>query len=347
LTFVKAENSPTGKPLVITTAEVSKTISVYEVNIPTITITETSGLANNDGAICTGASITLTSTGSAPYLWSTGQTTASITVSPNSTTTYSVTSCYLSASTTVTVNPVNTCSITAVPSNNTYTGGIATNLYLGYGPQQLTLNVAADIAGAPYTYSWSGGTLSNYNTANPVFTATTAGSFTFTCTITNKFGCTSTCSITICVTDIRVEGKNDKVYICHTPPGNPSNAKTLAINVSDVANHLLSHADDRLGKCGETPCSNIITRRSNTNIVNGFIVKALPNPTKNYFTLQLQSDKNEVVEVRLLDVQGRSIYRNRVAANSIVSFGNELTSGTYILEVTQGDDRKTMKLIKQ
>jgi Esterase-like activity of phytase/Secretion system C-terminal sorting domain len=349
LTFVSAANSPTGKPLVITTAEVSRTISVYEVNIPTITVAETSGLSNNDGTICTGASVTLTSTGSAPYLWSTGETTASISVSPASTTSYTVTSCYLQASTTITVNPVNKCSITAVPSSDVYTGGVVTNLYLGYGPQQLTLSTTADASGAPYTYAWSGGALSNYNTANPVFTATTAGSFTFTCTITNQFGCVSTCSITVCVTDIRVPGTNGKkVYVCHAPPGNPSNTKTLEISVNAVAAHLRNQPDSRLGKCGETPCGNKVAGRFSNEIITGtLMLKALPNPTSNSFTLQLQSDKSETAEIRVLDMQGRTVFSKRVAANSFVNFGNEFVSGIYLLEVKQGAETKTMKLVKQ
>jgi hypothetical protein len=349
LAFVSATNSPTGKPLLITTAEVSRTLSVYEVNVPAITVVETSGLTNNDGEICAGASATLTASGNEPYLWSTGATTSSITVNPGSTTTYSVSACYLTASKTITVNPVNTCSITAVPSNNIFTGGIVTNIYLGYGPQQLTLNVSASAAGAPYTYAWSGGTLSNYNTANPVFTAATAGSFTFTCTITNKFGCVSTCSITICVTDIREPGKNDKVYICHAPPGNPSKAKTLSINVSDVADHLLNHAEDRLGKCGEVPCGNAVPKRFRNNEIiteAAFNVKVLNNPSKNFFTLQLQSSSNETIELRVMDLQGR-ILSKRIAAQGTFSFGQELMSGTYIVEVIQGAERKTLKLMKQ
>jgi hypothetical protein len=37
-----------------------------------------------------------------------------------------------------------------------------------------------------------------------------------------------------------------QVYICHTPPGNINNAKTLSISVSDVADHLLNHSSDKL-----------------------------------------------------------------------------------------------------
>lgn len=350
LTFVTAANSPTGKPLLITTAEVSRTLSVYEVNIPTIAVTETSGLVNNDGEICAGASATLTVSGNAPYVWSTGATTPSITVNPGSTTTYSVSACYLTASKTITVNPVNSCSITAVPSNNIYTGGVVTNLYLGYGPQQLKLNVSASASGAPYTYAWSGGTLSNYNSANPVFTATTAGSYTFTCQITNKFGCVSTCSITVCVTDIRVPHSfGTKVYICVTPPHFPQYAYTLPVNVYLVPILLRYAQGVRLGKCSETPCSTAPGRRERVPepIVTEFSVKAFPNPSAYYFNIIIQSNKAETVEVRVTDLQGRRVYNKRVAANSNLNFGSELINGIYILEVIQGTERKTLKLIKQ
>jgi hypothetical protein len=349
LTFVSAANSPTGKPLLVTTAEVSRTLSVYEVNIPSVTIAETSGIANNDGTICEGASVTLTSTGSAPYLWSTGATTQSITVSPTATTVYSVSSCYLSASTTVTVNQANNCSITAVPSNNIFTGGVATNIYLGYGPQSVTLNVTASSAGAPYTYAWSGSYLSNSNAANPVFTPLVAGNYTLTLTLTNQFGCTSTCSITICVMDIRVPGTDGKkVYVCQAPPGNPSKAKTLEISVNAVEAHLRNQPDSRLGQCGTIPCgSNNPSRFSNDITTGNLMLKALPNPTNNSFTLQLQSDKSETAEIRVMDMQGRTVFSKRVAANSFVTFGNEFVSGIYLLEVKQGAETKTMKLVKQ
>ncbi len=350
LVFVSSSNSPTGKPLVISSAEVSNTVTVYEVNIPSISVAETSGLVNNDGIICEGASVTLTASGSSPFLWSTGATTASITVSPASNTTYSVTACNLTATKTITVNPVNSCSITAVPNNNIYTGGIVTNLYLGYGPQQLTLNVAAAAAGAPYTYSWSGGILNNYNTANPVFTATMAGSFTFTAQVTNQFGCVSSCSITICVTDIRVPGSKGKVYVCHAPPGNPGNAKTLSLPVNAVAAHLLNQPDSRLGKCGETPCG-LFSRNNPDNkiaeIETGFTVTAFPNPTNSYFTLRIFSDKNEAVEIRVMDIQGRSILSKRNAAQGNITFGQDFVSGIYIVEVTQGGYKQILKITKQ
>jgi hypothetical protein len=155
------------------------------------------------------------------------------------------------------VGEIPTCSIASIPTNTTYTGGISTNLYLGYGAQSTTLKVTSPASGAPYTYAWSGpvGLLSSSTSGSPVFTPTTGGVYTFTVVTTNKYGCTTSCSITICVTDIRVPGSDGKkVYVCHAPPGNPANWNTLSISVNAVPSHLGNHTGDRLGSCDQTPC---------------------------------------------------------------------------------------------
>lgn len=84
----------------------------------TIAVTETSGVANNDGIICAGASATLdaTTTGATAYSWLKRATTASINVSPGSTTTYTVTvtfpGCTVTDDQIITVEPLPACTIT-------------------------------------------------------------------------------------------------------------------------------------------------------------------------------------------------------------------------------------------
>jgi hypothetical protein len=41
----------------------------------------------------------------------------------------------------------------------------------------------------------------------------------------------------------------EKVVICHRPPGNPSNAQTLTLSPQGAQNHLAHHPDDTLGPC--------------------------------------------------------------------------------------------------
>ena len=61
-----------------------------------IVATETSGSANNDGYICSGALVVLNHLSGQSYLWSNGATTASITVNPTVTSNYAVTTTYSS-----------------------------------------------------------------------------------------------------------------------------------------------------------------------------------------------------------------------------------------------------------
>jgi|GEM_PF-6272404 hypothetical protein len=114
--------------------------------------------------ICSGQSVTLTTSGNATsYLWSTGATTSSITVSPTTTTTYTVTgsmvpgvsgSCSSSITETVIVNP--TPSVTIAASANSICSGNSVTL----------------IASGANTYSWNDGETAASITASPTSTTT-------------------------------------------------------------------------------------------------------------------------------------------------------------------------------
>jgi hypothetical protein len=58
---------------------------------------------------------------------------------------------------------------------------------------------------------------------------------------------------TVGATDGRVSALDaeDKVTICHVPPGNPENAHTITIGASAVPAHLENHEGDRVGACPE------------------------------------------------------------------------------------------------
>ena len=66
-------------------------IMVNLIPVPVITVTDNSGVANNDGILCAGATATLTASGGGTYLWSTGATTAAITTGAAGTYTVTVT----------------------------------------------------------------------------------------------------------------------------------------------------------------------------------------------------------------------------------------------------------------
>jgi hypothetical protein len=256
------------------------------------------------------------------------------------------------------VGEIPSCTITAIPGNNIYTGGIPTNIYLGYGPQNVMLSINAT-GGAPFTYAWSGsGGLSCTDCNFPSFTSTTEGVYNFTVTVTNSYGCTATCSITICVSDIRVPGTNGKkVYLCHAPPGNPSNTKTLSVNINAVDAHLADHPEDRMGICGQDPCSaGLMVGRNKIPALRisseklsepSLQVTVLPNPSSNYFNLQIKAKSDASVSLKIFNVYGKLVsQRSGISSNSIIKTKDDLLPGVYFAEVIQGKERKTVKLVK-
>ena len=75
-------------------------------------------------------------------------------------------------------------------------------------------------------------------------------------------------------------------------------------------------------------------------------VKAYPNPSTNYFTLQLQSRINEKVQLKVFDAAGRPVYLTEGSSNQTYRFGDNFTSGAYFLKVTKGAKQQIVKLIK-
>jgi hypothetical protein len=84
----------------------------------------------------------------------------------------------------------------------------------------------------------------------------------------------------------------------------------------------------------------------NQPIVEALTMKAFPNPSTQFFTLKLQSRLNEKVQLKVVDLLGRPIYSTQGSSNQTFRFGDGFASGSYLLQVTQGDKKQTLKLIK-
>ncbi|MDN3654294.1 HYR domain-containing protein [Ferruginibacter paludis] len=78
-----------------------------------------------------------------------------------------------------------------------------------------------------------------------------------------------------------------------------------------------------------------------------FDCKILPNPSSHYFTIEVSSNSAEKVEAVLLDLNGRRISKLNTVKNSTLRFGEDLRPGVYMVQITQGDQQKIMKVIKQ
>jgi hypothetical protein len=277
------------------------------------------------------------------------------------------------------VGELTSSSIASIPTSSTFTGGVSTNLYLGYGAQSTTLQVSNMVVGGNgtnprfYTYSWTGlasSQLSSTTSGSPVFTPTAGGYYTFNVLVTNKYGCTTSATISICVKDIREVDKKGKytgkVFICHAPPGNPSNNNTLSISVNAVASHLSQHSEDRLGSCSDAPCAAPSNMMMSNNSTDGAATKegkielslqntelvAYPNPFSQNTTVSFKLPYTEEVAVlEMYDMRGvkiQSLFNGPANANQTyeVKFnGQEISAGSYTFRLITSKEVKIFKVV--
>ncbi len=206
--------------------------------IVSVEIENVNANAGADVAICNGESITLTATGGASYLWSTGETTASITVNPNETTTYTVTAFNTNGS------QSNNDSVT-VTVNEIPTANAGDDVAICFG------NVTTLTASGGATYLWSTGETSQNITVNPEVTTTfTVEVFTNNCS-----------SI-------------DEVVVNVNALPNTNAGTDTTITEGDVTTLTATGAESYLWSTGETTASisvnpTVTTTYSVTGVANG------------------------------------------------------------------------------
>lgn len=217
-------------PGVTTTYTVTSSNSICtSVVAVTVVVSPPPTAVANNAMICAGQSASLTASGGAAYLWSTGETTSAITPSPASNTTYSVIvsigSCADTASATVTVN----ANPTAIAWNNvTINEGASTTL-------------AASGGGS---YLWSNGAIDSVITVSPPVT-------TVYCVTVSNGNCMDTACVTVFVEPKDCGYADDQLFIpdAFSPNGDGKNDK-LGIYYPDISciNELVFIVYDRWGE---------------------------------------------------------------------------------------------------
>jgi hypothetical protein len=77
------------------------------------------------------------------------------------------------------------------------------------------------------------------------------------------------------------------------------------------------------------------------------IVRIVPNPSRSYFTINIQNSSTEKFSLRLFDVLGRTIEaRNNLSGNQVVTMGQNLGAGIYFIELNQGKESKQWKVVR-
>ena len=80
-----------------------------------------------------------------------------------------------------------------------------------------------------------------------------------------------------------------------------------------------------------------------------FSVKAYPNPSSDVFNFSLTTSSQEKVSVKVYDMTGKLVDSREVAPNEVseLQVGDRYPSGVYNMIVTQGDNTKTLRVIKR
>ena len=243
---------------------------------------------------------------------------------------------------------VNSTLAASISDKYAYSPGTAVNtIYLGWTPaSKITYTASVSGGQSVYTYKWTttaGLNIIGSSTQSSVqVTSTTVGTYTLTLKVTDAYGCQKTTTKTVTVVDVRCGNKMDKVQVCKTQPvGN------ICIEPGSVANQLANGAS--LGAC---PSSSLLTKSNvavkEELVVPSLTVKALPNPSSYHFNLVVHStNKNDRVSLRVTNILGQVVeVRNTVPLEQVIRMGNTFKSGTYVVEVVQGEMRQQIKLVK-
>lgn len=214
-------------------------------------------------------------------------------------------------------------------------GVLPNTVYPPYSPaSSLTLQSNVSGGSTPYSYSWSNGATSASITVSPAVTTA------YSVMVTDQNGCPgNVASKTVTVMNIAGGNKGQNILVCHK-------GRTLAIGRDGVPDHL-GHGD-MLGSCTEE--SRSITSReilSEQLAKDGLSARVLTNPSSNYFELQLNGKPGSNIQLKVYDLLGRVVEtKSSLQSNQLVRLGTSYHPGVYIVQIKQGTQTQTIRLIK-
>jgi hypothetical protein len=218
----------------------------------------------------------------------------------------------------------------SIPDAFALPGGVLANtVYPAYAPAS-SLMLQANVSGGtgPYNYNWSNGATTSSLTVSPT-TATT-----YSLSVQDQNGCPGSTTKTVNVVNISGGNKGDKIVVCH-------NGNALTIASPAVADHLLH--GDMLGSCEPTS----VRVRSTDVMETDLAIRVLGNPSPNHFDIQIRGKADNNIRLTVYDNLGRVIEtRSSLASNQTIRLGSFYHSGIYLVEMIQGIQKQTLKLVK-
>ncbi|MEP7165120.1 MAG: T9SS type A sorting domain-containing protein [Ferruginibacter sp.] len=222
----------------------------------------------------------------------------------------------------------------------------------------------------PYSYSLNGTTFQS----SLFFSNVAAGSYTIT--VKDARNCTATTGVTVLANPVVVTAYAGSATSCFTSNGKimlyltggfgPYTYSIDNINFqgTNVFNNLphgnyTGYVKDSRGCVGTLTgiivgplgCRNEITKWvDHIEMKKKAVLKVnvYPNPSSTDFTIVMAGvDNKEKTIISIKDVQGRNIYRSEGNAGKQFTVGKDLIAGIYILEVINGNNKQSIKLVKE
>ena len=72
-----------------------------------------------------------------------------------------------------------------------------------------------------------------------------------------------------------------------------------------------------------------------------------PNPSTHSFTMLFSGNNSKPMSARVMDINGKTVFATTGNTGRSVKFGENFGAGTYLVEVIQGNEVKTMKVVKE
>ena len=126
----------------------------------------------------------------------------------------------------------------------------------------------------------------------------------------------------------------------------PNTVVDGVVTVRAVSNCRISAEKSKIVKLGACQSSPVAPLNKAAITNDPMEVNVFPNPTTSSFNLQVKTLVTTMANVRILDIQGRLIKEVKVSPYQTINLGAELKSGSYILEVRQGNTVKTSRVMK-
>ena len=98
-----------------------------------------------------------------------------------------------------------------------------------------------------------------------------------------------------------------------------------------------------------TPASQAPLRSDATLVEKSFVVMALPNPFANSFMVSVTTEAKESINIKVYDMVGRLLEQQEVSAKTLESYplGDRYPSGVYNVVVSQGEEVRTVRVVKR